>query len=171
MQGAFPALKELHLGKNQLDQIEEISNGFVNLELINLQTNLFSDWKQISKLGTLLKSVQIIDFFFPHSNSFFRLETLFLNENKLTKIEPPTTNQFPSLKALQIANNLIDNWASIDALNSFPNLVSVRLSSNPLFEGQGSNTRLWIIARVGKLEQLNGSTVIIPTPFPSDPTF
>jgi hypothetical protein len=64
---------------------------------------------------------------------------------------------FEQLKALLFADNAVDEWDSVDALNDFPSLAEVRLTGNPVTESAA--TRHEIVARVGRLSQLNGSLI------------
>lgn len=66
----------------------------------------------------------------------FSLETLYLNDNQLTKIEKPSTNEmFAELRYLRIENNAIGDWDSLNALNCFGNLTKLRCKQNPIFIG------------------------------------
>ena len=64
---------------------------------------------------------------------------------------------FERLRALLLADNAIDNWDSVDALNDFPSVAEVRLTGNPVTESAA--TRHEIVARVARLSQLNGSLI------------
>jgi hypothetical protein len=60
-----------------------------------------------------------------------------LNDNQLSKIKAPTTNEmFKKLTFLRIENNLINGWSSFDALDLFPNLTKLRCKENPIFKGK-----------------------------------
>lgn len=144
----FPQLQELHIGENSITKIEEVSpNFFPALELLNLQINLLSDWNDILKFGKLAK-----------------LEKLLLNENKIAKLskipEGEETTSFMNLTSISISHNLIESYQDIDSFNSFPKLSSLRLNNNPFEANQPQSTvRQLIIARIPKLEQLNGSSI------------
>lgn len=64
---------------------------------------------------------------------------------------------FEKLEGLFLANNVVDGWDSVDALNDFPALAEVRLTGNPVTAEAA--TRHEIVARVGRLSQLNGSLI------------
>ena len=64
---------------------------------------------------------------------------------------------FERLRALLLADNAIDDWDSVDALNDFPSIAEVRLTGNPVTESAA--TRHEIVARVARLSQLNGSLI------------
>ena len=52
---------------------------------------------------------------------------------------------FERLRALLLADNAIDDWDSVDALNDFPSVAEVRLTGNPVTESAA--TRHEIVAR------------------------
>jgi Leucine-rich repeat (LRR) protein len=68
----------------------------------------------------------------PHNNS---LEQINLTGNKIPSITSRNENAFPKLKYLHLNNNLISDWQSIDALDSYNTLEHVRCKDNPVFEG------------------------------------
>lgn len=78
--------------------------------------NLFFNW--------------VTDFFFSS------LEILFLNDNRLTVIQTPSTNEmFSKLRFLRIENNKIHHWSSLDSLNHYQSLTKLRCKGNPIFSG------------------------------------
>ncbi|XP_057502974.1 tubulin-folding cofactor E isoform X1 [Actinidia eriantha] len=161
---SLPALEELHLMGNKLNAITPPSSviveGFGSLRLLNLEDNCIADWNEILKLSQL-KS----------------LEQLQLNKNKLNRIWFPdydivqdqpsgcesvenSNRPFQNLCCLLLGCNNIDDLASIDSLNSFPSLVDTRLSENPIADpGKGGMPRFVLIARLAKVQMLNGSEV------------
>ncbi|GFY95243.1 tubulin folding cofactor E [Actinidia rufa] len=146
----------------------DIVEGFGSLRLLNLEDNCIADWNEILKLSQL-KS----------------LEQLQLNKNKLNRIWFPdydivqdqpsgcesvenSNRPFQNLCCLLLGCNNIDDLASIDSLNSFPSLVTfvlgykqdTRLSENPIADpGKGGMPRFVLIARLAKVQMLNGSEV------------
>ncbi|XP_062091919.1 tubulin-folding cofactor E [Humulus lupulus] len=161
---SLPAIEELHLMGNSINTIDPPSSftvqGFDSLRLLNLEDNCIADWKEIMKLS-LLKS----------------LEQLHLNKNNLSCISysddgrlhelsrsseshEKTDKPFQNLCCLLLGNNNLEDLASIDALNFFPKLVDIRLSDNPVADpGRGGVPRFVLIARLAKVEVLNGSEV------------
>ncbi|KAG8472672.1 hypothetical protein CXB51_034561 [Gossypium anomalum] len=134
--------------------------GFDSLRLLNLEDNCLAEWDEILKLSQL-KS----------------LEQLYLNKNKLTCIFYPDKNKiqeflsnhesceesyfpFQNLRCLLLGSNEINDLASIDSLNTFPKLIDIRLSDNPIADpGRGGLPRFVLIARLAKVEMLNGSEI------------
>ncbi|CAA2985722.1 tubulin-folding cofactor E isoform X1 [Olea europaea subsp. europaea] len=164
LKDSLPCIEELHLLGNKLREITAVSTtavqGFDFLRCLNLEDNCIADWAEILKLSQL-KS----------------LEQLFLNKNDLNRIWYPdygTTHKsdngcesldknpmsFNTLQCLLLGGNKIEDLDSIDSLNSFPNLVDIRLSENPIADiGKGGVPRFVLIARLAKVETLNGSEV------------
>ncbi|KAH6775182.1 tubulin folding cofactor E / Pfifferling [Perilla frutescens var. hirtella] len=164
LKDSLPHLEELHLIGNKLREITPVSSavvqGFDTLRLLNLDGNCISAWDEIIKLSQL------------HS-----LEQLFLNNNNLNHIWYPDCGKldepynecgsqersirpFKSLRSLSLGGNNIEDLESIDALNFFPNLMDIRLSGNPVADiGKVGVPRFVFIARIAKVEMLNGSEV------------
>ncbi|KAH0457588.1 hypothetical protein IEQ34_012903 [Dendrobium chrysotoxum] len=154
------AVEELHLMGNKMTLLLpselDITNikGFNSLRLLNLENNCICSWEEVLKLAKLR-----------------RLEQLHLNKNKLTHIFYPTNRSLPGLQdecyvpfekleCLLLGSNQIDDLASVDSLNSFPNLVDVRLSENPIADTtKGGVSRFVLVARLAKVKILNGSEV------------
>ncbi|XP_020574507.1 tubulin-folding cofactor E-like [Phalaenopsis equestris] len=118
------AVEELHLMGNKITLLlpsePDITNvtGFKSLRLLNLENNCISSWQEVLKLSKLRS-----------------LEQLHLNKNKLSQIFYPTCRSlsglqdgcyapFEKLECLLLGSNEINDLASVDYLNSFPNLVS-----------------------------------------------
>uniref|UniRef100_K7MB24 CAP-Gly domain-containing protein n=2 Tax=Glycine subgen. Soja TaxID=1462606 RepID=K7MB24_SOYBN len=128
--------------------------GFHYLQLLNLEDNCIDEWKEIMKLSQLRC-----------------LEKLYLNRNCLSSLFYPDNGgryesevtcykPFQNLHCLLLANNNIGDLASVDSLNLFPNLVDIRLSDNPITDsGRGGVPRFVLIARLAKVQILNGSEV------------
>ncbi|GMI85088.1 PFIFFERLING, TUBULIN-FOLDING COFACTOR E [Hibiscus trionum] len=146
LEHSLPVIEELHLMGNKISAIKPTSSstvqGFDSLRLLNLEDNCLTEWNEILKLSQL-KS----------------LEQLYLNKNKLNSIFYPDKNKILELLANQESwSNEISDLASIDSLNSFPKLIDIRLSENPIaYSRRGGLLRFALIARLAKVEMLNGS--------------
>lgn len=67
---------------------------------------------------------------------------------------------FAALRTLNLARTLVDDWASVDALNQFPALAELRFKDAPLLDDINAGVaRQNTIARVGKLTKMNGSEI------------
>ncbi|XP_022152477.1 tubulin-folding cofactor E [Momordica charantia] len=160
---SLPAIEELHLMGNNISAITPVSSpmvqGFNLLRLLNLENNRIAEWNEILKLCQLRS-----------------LEQIQLNNNKLSRIfypclyelnelfggvESPGDNfPFQNLRCLLLGGNNIEDFASIDCLNSFPQLIDIRLSENLIADpGRGGIPRYVLIARLSKVQIINGSEV------------
>ncbi|GAA5814954.1 hypothetical protein MFLAVUS_011488 [Mucor flavus] len=139
----LPQLEDLQLGGNELKELGVIT-GFRNLKCLNLEDNLISEWGQVEKLGSL-----------PN------LEVLYLNDNQLTRVEKPRTNEmFAKLRFLRIEFNKIDNWASLNALNNYPSLTKLRCKENPIFADMNIELQAThVVGRIKNVTTVNGNTV------------
>ncbi|KAI4296992.1 hypothetical protein L6164_036905 [Bauhinia variegata] len=163
LEKALPAIEELHLMGNNISRILPMSSsmveGFDSLKLLNLDDNCIAEWEEIAKLSQLKC-----------------LEQLYLNKNCLNCIFYPNNDMhhelvnytsevtnhklFQNLRCLLLGGNKIEDLTSVDSLNSFPKLVEIRLSDNPITDpGRGGIPRFVQIARLAKIEILNGSEV------------
>ncbi|KAH1032191.1 hypothetical protein J1N35_044365 [Gossypium stocksii] len=164
LEHSLPVIEELHLMGNNISSIKPTSSstvqGFDSLRLLNLEDNCLAEWDEILKLSQL-KS----------------LEQLYLNKNKLTCIFYPDKNKiqeflsnhesfeesyfpFQNLRCLLLGSNEMNDLASIDSLNTFPKLIDIRLSDNPIADpARGGLPRFVLIARLAKVEMLNGSEI------------
>ncbi|KAK3035014.1 hypothetical protein RJ639_033928 [Escallonia herrerae] len=169
----LPAIEELHLMGNQISELMVIMailaieltssttvQGFESLRLLNLEDNCLANWDEILKLSQLRS-----------------LEQVHLNKNSLNYIRYPdydtmhkllngyasaanSYRPFQNLCCLLLGGNNIGDLTSVDSLNSFPSLRDVRLSENPVTDmGRGGIPRFVLIARLAKVEVLNGSEV------------
>lgn len=160
----LPVIEELHLMGNGINAIKTASSsivhGFDSLRLLNLEENCIAEWNEIVKLSQLRS-----------------LEELHLNKNNLNHIFYPDHDTidklvggdeshdqscipFQNLRCLLLGGNNIDDLASVDSLNSFPKLIDIRLSENPIADpGRGGIPRFVLVARLAKVEILNGSEV------------
>ncbi|CAM8975213.1 unnamed protein product [Rhodiola kirilowii] len=161
---SLPALEELHLMGNELREIKpstsSLVQGFDSLRLLNLEDNFFEDWVEIAKLSQLqsLEQLQL------NNNN---LKHIFYPDNDMIQEVPNGHEQlgrdykpFQKLNCLLLGGNSIDDISAVDSLNTFPNLVDIRISDNPIADpGKGGVPRFVLIARLAKVQMLNGSEV------------
>ncbi|KAE8022275.1 hypothetical protein FH972_008087 [Carpinus fangiana] len=144
LKDSLPVIEELHLIGNTISTILPTSSfvvrGFDSLRLLNLDDNCIAEWDEILKLSQLRRMLE------------------FLGGNELQKESPMP---FENLRCLLLGGNNIEDLASVDSLNTFPKLVDIRLSENPVADpGRGGIPRFVLVARLAKVEILNGSEVI-----------
>jgi hypothetical protein len=87
------------------------------------------------------------------------LENLNIADNQISTILPPKS-KFGSLKVLNMNRNRVNTWKEIHLLNSFPQLVEIRVAGNPVCEAVPITERSTIL--VGRLKnalRLNGSEI------------
>ncbi|KAL6297248.1 tubulin-folding cofactor E [Prunus yedoensis var. nudiflora] len=161
---SLPEIEELHLMGNKISTIEPASSfavqGFDYLRLLNLEDNCIADWNEILKLSQLrsleqlhLSNNSLIRVFYPDDGM---MHELLNGYDSCEESHKP----FQNLRCLLLGGNNIEDLASIDSLNSFPQLVDIRLSENPVADpGQGGIPRFVLVARLAKVEMLNGSEV------------
>jgi Leucine-rich repeat (LRR) protein len=142
----FPDLEKLYCCQNL---VAHISSGppLGALRVLTLEENQLTSWASVLPLASLPQ-----------------LETLILNDNQISEIPSSEGDGrspgFQSLKSLSICRNCLHSWSSILTLDSMPALREVKVKGNPLFEGDSDlNSRQLVIARLPRLEALNGSPV------------
>ena len=129
-----------------------ISGVLTNLCFLDLSDCNIASWTQ--QVGRLARSL-------PH------LTDLILNDNPVGVVEAFGGNAdgedcqyFSSLTTLQLTNADIASWSSIDVLNDFPNLKSLRFRNNPITSSiSAAEARSVTIARLPKLQYLNASPI------------
>ncbi|RVW33183.1 Tubulin-folding cofactor E [Vitis vinifera] len=137
-----------------------IVQGFDYLRLLNLEDNHIAEWDEILKLSQLrsleqlhLNKNHLKHIFYPDSDAIHQLL------NGIDSLEKGC-KPFQNLHCLLLGGNNIEDLASVDSLNSFPMLKDIRLSENPVADpGRGGIPRFVLIARLSKVEILNGSEV------------
>lgn len=163
-QSLFPALKTVWLSQNELFHFATDSP-HLSLPLVEnvvLENNHFRDVSQLSGLFIT----------FPNMKSMTLQGNKIESVDGLRQIPAPlsTYNVYPSIEFLNLADNNITAWNFIDALPSiFPNLTSLRISKNPIYDGgpvnhesttKPSDTSYYLtLARIPNLKILNYTTM------------
>ncbi|KAG9307361.1 hypothetical protein G9A89_017190 [Geosiphon pyriformis] len=133
-----------HDSKSNLVPNSQI-RGFDKLKILNLESNCINNWSEIT--------------FFANLKS---LEILYLNGNLIDTIFYGGEKgiDFAKLRYLNISENAIQHWQSIDELNKFPALKELRIKKNKFLEGtKPDESNVAIIGRIKQLTMLNGSTI------------
>ena len=120
----LPALTDLQCYDNAITEVQDLPEGvFQKLEQLDINSNVFKDWKNVVKFSKLPK-----------------LWSLNLNGCGLTKIDLPDTSEayFPALKFIQLAFNDLNDWQSVSNLLPIK-LNEVRIRNNPVLETEKGN--------------------------------
>ncbi|EXJ86213.1 hypothetical protein A1O1_06583 [Capronia coronata CBS 617.96] len=126
---AVLSLKTLSLGLNELETFQDIAGSsrsltYPSVTTVNLDNNKFTNLSSLSTLMSL----------FPN------ITTLSLQGNSISHLglQPSETtgrHHFEKLETLNLAGNQISDYSFVDALSTlFPNLSSLRISRNPLYD-------------------------------------
>ena len=102
---------------------------FKHLKFLNVEQNGIESWDEI--IGFRALPV---------------LKRLTLSKNKIREIYYKPG--FNDLYMVTIEDNLLDNWASFDALNQFKGITSLRCTGNPVLEKAGIAGRNTVISRL-----------------------
>ncbi|KAG6616085.1 putative tubulin-specific chaperone E [Phytophthora cinnamomi] len=147
----FPKLEQLHLVDNEYDddQLTGFLDGLETLAVLDLSRNRLSSWKRV---------LQVV------GGAFTNLMQLFLNGNRVvtlvTEADKTSALAFHKLTTLSLSDNLVDSWTSIDALNAFPQLDTLRLSKNPLTAQMSlGEARMLVVARTDRIAVFNASPI------------
>ncbi|XP_065055176.1 tubulin-specific chaperone E-like isoform X2 [Rhopilema esculentum] len=141
-----PNLSELHACFNGIQSITNRQTAQLHsLRLLNLEGNKL-EWNEVMKLSSL-KS----------------LETLILNNNRISKIYLSTQDEnmgFKALASISISGNEVSEWTSVNKLALLPTLSKVKFKLNPLCKGKTTfDLRQELIARLGRVVVVNGGEV------------
>ncbi|XP_049849206.1 uncharacterized protein LOC126318232 [Schistocerca gregaria] len=125
--------RELDLRGNKVPQIENLGSTNDLYEVIDLSDNIISRLENI-----------------PHLT---RLTTLFLNNNKITRIAPNLGESTPNLISLTLTNNRLSELADIEPLAGIPSLVYLSLVGNPV--QKKAHYRQFLISKLPSLRVLD----------------
>uniref|UniRef100_M4BWV5 CAP-Gly domain-containing protein n=1 Tax=Hyaloperonospora arabidopsidis (strain Emoy2) TaxID=559515 RepID=M4BWV5_HYAAE len=149
----FPKLEELHLvdneyGDEQLSVFQQSGSWTKMLKVLDLSLNDFVSWNR------LLCTV---------GEMFVNLSQLILNGNRIATLVTDRDShvaRFQKLTTLSLSDNRVNSWTSIDSLNAFPLLDTLRFSKNPLTSQMSpGEARMLIIARTDHVTVFNASLV------------
>ncbi|KAK9831076.1 hypothetical protein WJX74_002445 [Apatococcus lobatus] len=142
---AFSSLRELHLCANGIATLESDMSRMLpeSLEMLALEANDLTSWSDVASLSHLPNLTQLL-----------------LSSNAISVIPLDAgTGGFKTLRMLTLGSNKLQAWQSIIALDGFTSLKELRVSGNPVILAGGSGSRYEVIARVGRLQKLNGSAI------------
>ena len=91
------------------------------------------------------------------------LAEIILDANPMPSVQPREEDMkttFQALQRISISSTNLGSWSDVDAIASYDNVSSLRMSHIPLFKGQGaSQVRPIVISRIRNLGFFNGSLV------------
>lgn len=125
--------RELDLRANKIAVIENLGATKDQFDCIDLSDN------EITRLEN-----------FPTLN---RLQTLLLNNNKISQIERGLGEYLPNLQVLILTNNRLNNLGDIDPLADLPKLKKLSLLDNLITKKQ--HYRLYVIHKIPSLTLLD----------------
>ena len=163
-QSLFPSLKVIWLSQNELFHFATDSPhlSLPQVETLVLENNHFRDLDQLAGLLLVFPNVKSMTL---QGNNIENIDT-FRQSPSLSS----TYNAHHSIEFLNIADNSISAWTFVNALSSiFPSLTSLRISKNPIYDGEASNrdsttnpsdTSYYLtLARIPSLKILNYTTI------------
>ncbi|KAI1775378.1 L domain-like protein [Hypoxylon cercidicola] len=74
-----------------------------------------------------------------------RIQSLLLQRNRISTIQPTLANSIPNLTTLQLESNNLSELADLDPLGSFPRLTHLVLRDNPVTKKE--HYRYWVLWR------------------------
>ncbi|GMF43643.1 unnamed protein product [Phytophthora fragariaefolia] len=150
VQRHFPKLEQLHVVDNDYDddQLTQVEGVLETLTVLDLSLNRLTSWQRVQ---------QVV------GSAFTNLTQLFLNDNRVVTLVDGADKApavFQKLTTLSLSNNLVDSWTSIDALNAYPRLDTLRLSKNPLTAQMSlGEARMLVVARTDHIAVFNASPI------------
>ena len=178
LERAVPKLEKLHLCGNNLSALRKKEDAFANLKKLDLSENPV-EWKEVCDFAHSLKNLEClilndteIDHVKLYVTSVYIISIENTNSQMFTlehyeEIKHTRTHRyddkssFSNLRSLSLCGGKIDSWITVDELNRFPTLVSLKFSRQPaLLKSLGPRQqRQQLVARVAGLLQLNSSDV------------
>ncbi|KAL7627348.1 U2 snRNP complex subunit [Parahypoxylon ruwenzoriense] len=74
-----------------------------------------------------------------------RIQSLLLQRNRISSIQPTLANSIPNLTTLQLESNNLSELADLDSLGTFPRLTHLVLKDNPVTKKE--HYRYWVLWR------------------------
>ncbi|KAG6463920.1 hypothetical protein O3G_MSEX014154 [Manduca sexta] len=145
----WPKVGEIIAAYNRIQKIPFPGVTLRSLTILRLDGNPIDSWREVMNLGQLRN-----------------LQTLSLNECLIEEIrfnDKPggqKVDVFENLEVLFLSRNRINDWRSISELNKLKCLRKLYFLKNPIQNTEDYDTgSQLIIAKIGTLQELNGSTI------------
>ncbi|RVE53799.1 hypothetical protein evm_001461 [Chilo suppressalis] len=144
----WPKVNEIIAAYNRIKTISPPINTLRSLTILRLDGNPLDSWYEVMNLGRL-KNLKILSL-----NDCY-LEEIRFNDDPHCKID-----FFENLEVLFLNRNRIKYWRSISELDKLKNLKKLYFLKNPIQNTEDYDTgSQLIIAKIGTLQELNGSTI------------
>ncbi|XP_058837083.1 tubulin-specific chaperone cofactor E-like protein isoform X2 [Topomyia yanbarensis] len=138
----------------------------LGVKKLHLTGNHISAWSEICRVGRLFPNLESLVLADCPIKSLYPSSTDKDQSNLISsQLENESHEHFRNLTLLNLSNAKIDSWDDIDRLTRFPVLKNLRVQCWPLWEKCDSTEherRQLLIARLPKIEVLNGGDVIGP---------
>ncbi|VVD00521.1 unnamed protein product, partial [Leptidea sinapis] len=144
----WPKITEIIAAYNIIDKITP-PDTLGTLTILRLDGNPLSSWSEVVNLGRM-KNLKVLSL-----NDCYLEKIRFKDE--LANVE---VDLFENLEVLFLNRNRINDWRSVSELNKLKNLKKLYFLKNPVLNNEDYNTdSQLIIAKIGTLQELNGSTI------------
>ncbi|XP_045540702.1 tubulin-specific chaperone E [Papilio machaon] len=145
----WPKINEIIAAYNRIKKITPPEVTLRTLTILRLDGNPIDSWNEVNNLGRL-KNLKVLSL-----NDCEICEIRFNNDPGNGKI-----NIFDNLEVLFLNRNKINDWRSISELDKLKNLKKLYFLKNPIQNSEDyDTTSQLVIAKVGSLQELNGSII------------
>ncbi|XP_037970492.2 tubulin-specific chaperone E [Plutella xylostella] len=142
----WPQLTEMVAAFNQIHRIFPPTDVLSNLSALWLDGNPIKSWGEVLGLGQL-KSLKMLS-----------LNDCAIEEIRFNDVPKEKVDAFENLELLFLNRTKIGDWRSISELNKLKNLKKLYFLKNPIQAGGDyETTAQLIVAKIGSLQELNGS--------------
>lgn len=140
-------LEELYLCLNKYNEVQlNCEKQFPSMKLVHLSGNPITSWQEFMKIGKVFPNLETLVIVDCEVNSF-------TSENDFDRM-------FYKLNTLNLNNNKLTQWDEIDKLRLFPALQDVRVLGLPIYEEYTEHERRQLlIGRLPNILRLNGSQI------------
>ncbi|KAL0810625.1 hypothetical protein ABMA28_010739 [Loxostege sticticalis] len=144
----WPNVSEVIAAYNRIKILSPPDTTLRTLTILRLDGNPINSWHEVMKLGRL-KNLKILS-----------LNDCFIEEIRMNDDPDAKVDVFENLEVLFLNRNGIKDWRSISELDKLRNLKKLYFLKNPIQNAEDYDTgSQLIIAKIGTLQELNGSTI------------
>ncbi|XP_028163218.1 tubulin-specific chaperone E-like [Ostrinia furnacalis] len=144
----WPNVQEIIAAYNRIKSITPAVTTLRSLTILRLDGNPIDSWYEVMNLGRL-KNLRVL------SLNDCRIQEIRLSDDPENKVDI-----FENLETLFLNRNMIKDWRSISELDKLKKLKRLYFLKNPIQNTEDYDTgSQLIIAKIGTLQELNGSTI------------